>query len=279
MDILLNTQFLAAMKELKTQDAELLTTIGLSDLLGDVMYFGKLPSKRFSLNQNLLDRLAGIEPSPLNREIGRRIMADPKGWCLDAPEDVQKGCSFYASMSTLLNPSSAETIFRYHVIRDNVGVIQDLLGVSSRIADRTVTLFDKSVTIADFDCQLIANENDKLQKQSDSRKLCDFFITQMTGKPDYELLEELEDGEEYRSISIGEVFAATQDIEEASLFSESRNWIPDDRFGGWLAVPCDRCPNTNPDEVTLHFKTKGKESRAFQASHLAPARRPWLTKQ
>lgn len=278
MEVLLNTQFLAAMKDLKTQDSELLTTIGLSDLLGDVMYFGRLPCKRFSLNQDLIDSLAGIEPNTLNREIGRRIMVDPKGWCLDAPEEVQKGALFYANMSTLFGPSSAETIFRYHVIRDNVGAIQDLLGISSRVSDRTVTLFDKSVTIADFDCQLIANESDKLQKQSDARKLCDFFITQMTGNPDYEIVEELEDGEEFRPMSIGEIFAATQNTAEASLFSESRDWTTDDRFGRWTAIPCDRCPNTNPDEVTLHVKTKGEVSRTFQASHLDPARRPWLTK-
>ena len=72
----------------------LFTTEGLSALLEDCIHL-KYPERyKFTypslLNKQVYLSLANLgDGSSEDEEILRRILSDPKGWCLDAPQDVQ----------------------------------------------------------------------------------------------------------------------------------------------------------------------------------------------
>ncbi|WP_341530065.1 hypothetical protein WKK05_12635 [Nostoc sp. UHCC 0302] len=105
----------------------LFTTEGLSSLLHDCICLRYPERHKFTypslLNQQVYLSLANLgNSSSEDEEIIRRILSDPKGWCIDAPADVQQGAKFYDSMGKMFGPRFGTDLFLYHSIRDLEGI-------------------------------------------------------------------------------------------------------------------------------------------------------------
>ncbi|MCC5670823.1 hypothetical protein LC653_45510 [Nostoc sp. CHAB 5784] len=85
---------LPVLQLLLQDNPNLFTTEGLSALLEDCIRLKYSKRHEFTypslLNQQVYLSLANLgNGSSEDEEILRRILSDPKGWCLDAPQDVQ----------------------------------------------------------------------------------------------------------------------------------------------------------------------------------------------
>ncbi|MBD2451840.1 hypothetical protein H6G76_32920 [Nostoc sp. FACHB-152] len=150
---------LPAISKLLQDNPALLTTEGLSALLEDCICL-KYPSHHKFTYPSLLNRdiyLALAElgnGSTQDEEMIRRIMADPKGWCIDAPADVQQGAKFYERLGKMFDADFSTDLFVYHRVRDNIHQLQHKLGISG-VSDRNVSMRDRLFSYPAAEDQLI----------------------------------------------------------------------------------------------------------------------------
>ncbi|MCC5633495.1 hypothetical protein LC613_39210 [Nostoc sphaeroides CHAB 2801] len=135
----------AAVLQLLQDNPNLFTTQGLSALLEDCICLKYPERHKFTypslLNQQVYLSLANLgNGSSEDEEIVRRILSDPKGWCMDAPAEVNVGAKFY-DMGKMFGPRFGIDLFLYHTVRDNIQELQKRLGISG-VRTRNISVRD-----------------------------------------------------------------------------------------------------------------------------------------
>jgi hypothetical protein len=233
---------------------DLFTTQGLSSLLHDCICLKYPERHKFTypslLNQQVYLSLANLgNGSSENEEIIRRILSDPKGWCINAPADVQQGAKFYDSMDKMFGPRFGTELFLYHSIRDNIRSIQKSLGVSG-VRTRNISVRDRLFSYPTVEDQLITLDEDRVILQQAVPFVINYFINLVQIQPAYRLF--LVDKKEQKTpASVSAVKNAVSRAIIAEIYIESIDW---ELTGAncWQGKSVER---VDPDEIrlTLHL--------------------------
>ncbi|MBU7586871.1 MAG: hypothetical protein KAF91_29140 [Nostoc sp. TH1S01] len=277
---------LSIFEALLQDNAELFTTQGLSSLLEDCIWLGYPKRRHIFTYPSLLDRSIYLALADLgnsnaeDEEIIRRILADPKGWCLDASETVQEGAQFYDSMGKMFGTNFGTNLFLYHRVRDNIQELQKRLGVSG-VSPRNISIRDRLFTYPAPEDQLMLLECDACGNVKDERatlqnavpEIVKYFLEIVQMSPIYNLFFVDED-EKKIPTSVAIVEDAAARAVKAEIYSESYNWKPTNT-NCWEGKPA---PQLHPDEIhlILHLDWDENKFMFFDAHHPDINRWPWL---
>jgi hypothetical protein len=217
--------------------------------------------------------LAGFTPQ--NEPLLRRIAADPKGWTLDAPTEIQEGAAWYGRLNSLFSADDISEIIMYHRVRLTVQQIQADCDIPS--CDLVYkTIRGVQVNYMDRHDQLIMLPVDyeilKFHAPGVARQF--FRVVQLDYSYD---LHRLSEEEEALPTTYNQVAELAQVAVYASLGTESFNWEPTPD-GGWRgSYVFDR---EHPDKITLYLAMAWKDGEptdyvTFEAMHPDPSRFPW----
>jgi hypothetical protein len=156
----------------------------------------------------------------------------------------------------------------YHVIRDNIQELQRKNQISSIIGMKTVELLNGSCEIHDFCDQLDLLESDEEIQAQDAKKICYLLLEQVSTSGMYRCFR---DTGSIEPIEFGEIYNATIDPQEASIYTETHQWEPCDQ-GGWVSVgDSGHDPIKDPTEILFHVN-----SESFVLIHKDKTRSPWV---
>lgn len=268
----------AAVLQLLLQDnPNLFTTEGLSALLEDCIRLKYPKRHKFTypslLNQQVYLSLANLgNGSSEDKEIIRRILSDPKGWCMDAPAEVKEGAKFY-DMGKMFAPGFGTDLFLYHTVRDNIQQLQKRLGISG-VRTRNISVRDRLFSYPTVEDQLITLDEDRVTLQQAVPEIIKYFASLVQMQPAYKLF--LVDQEEQKiPTSVTTVENAASKTVIAEIYTESYNW---ELTGAncWRGKSIERL---DPDEIrlTLHLDWDENEFIFFEAQHSDLSRFPWTT--
>ncbi|AUB42010.1 hypothetical protein COO91_08108 [Nostoc flagelliforme CCNUN1] len=269
---------LPALQLLLQNNPNLFTTEGLSALLEDCIRLKYPERHKFTypslLNQQVYLSLANIgNSSSEDEEIIRRILSDPKGWCIDAPADVQQGAKFYDSMGKMFGPHFGTDLFLYHTVRDNIQQLQKSLGISG-VRMSSISVRDRLFSYPTVEDQLITLDEDRATLAQAVPEIIKYFVSLVQMRPAYRLF--LVDQEEQKtSVSVTAVENAASKAVIADISTESYN---SSLTGAncWRGKSVERL---DPDEIrlTLHLDWDENEFIFFEAQHPDLSRFPWTT--
>lgn len=256
----------------------LFTTEGLSALLEDCIRL-KYPERHKFTYPSLLDQQVYLSLANLgngsseDEEIIRRILSDPKGWCLDAPAEVKEGAKFYDNMGKMFGPHFETDLFLYHTVRDNIQQLQKNLGISG-VRVINISVRDRLFSYPTVEDQLITLDEDRLTLQQAVPEIIKYFVSLVQMQPAYKLF--LVDREEQKtSVSVTAVKNAASNVVIAEIYTESYNW---ELTGAncWRGKSVERL---DPDEIrlTLHLDWDENKFIFFEAQHPDLSRFPWTT--
>ncbi|MBC6434197.1 hypothetical protein FM036_27685 [Nostoc sp. HG1] len=256
---------------------DLFTTQGLSSLLHDCIRLKYPERHKFTypslLNQQVYLSLANLgNGSSEDEEIVRRILSDPKGWCMDAPAEVKEGAKFY-DMGKMFAPRFGTNLFLYHTVRDNIQQLQKRLGICG-VRVRNISVRDRLFSYPTVEDQLVIQESDRLTLQQAAPEIIKYFISLVQIPPEYKLF--LVDREEQKiPASVSTVENAASSAVIAKIYTESYNW---ELTGAncWRGKSVERL---DPDEIrlTLHLDWDENQFIFFEAQHPNLSRFPWTT--
>ena len=232
---------------LLSEEPNLLSPKGLSTLLADCRNRSLNPDKvknKLILNNAVYASLSSIFDRVPDREIMRRIMADPKGWTLNASEDVKKGAEYYDRLGQLFGTQDLTDLFTYHVIRDNIQAIQKELSISG-VIDHHVSIRDHLFSYKQEEGQLEILEFDHKILKMEVPKIVDFFLKILDIEPKYSLFRENND-ENLISCDKSEIFELLDYSFKASIICESCEWEKCD--DGWRGKFISK---KDPDKIKL----------------------------
>lgn len=139
-------------------------------ILSDFIYYG----------------LAGLE---LN-EVGlfKRIVRSPEEFGTLSSSEKQTA-NHYEKISNVIGGHAMSEMVMYHIIRDNLNYLQQLLVISS-LKPKNYALRDKLFATLDYDCQMVLTNYDRHVLRKETTRVAQYFksITH-----DYELYCELDD--------------------------------------------------------------------------------------
>lgn len=259
---------LSAINKLLQDNANLFTTEGLSALLEDCICL-KYPSHHKFTYPSLLNRdvyLALAElgnGSTQDEEMIRRIMADPKGWCIDAPADIQQGAKFYDRLDKMFDADFSKDLFVYHCVRDNIQQIQQNLGISG-VTQRHISIRDHLFSYPAPEDQLILLECDRVTLQNAVPGVIKYFLELVQMSPTYNLFF-VDENENKIPTTVALVEDAAASAVKAEIYSESYNWKPTNT-NCWEGKPA---PQLHPDEIHLILYLDWDENKFmfFDAHH------------
>ncbi|BAS59906.1 hypothetical protein NIES2135_20630 [Leptolyngbya boryana NIES-2135] len=259
---------------------DLYTPKGLSELLSSAMFCGTSSGRKRVKIELLKDEeiyygLAGLDAGDFAKNFLRRFAADPKGWALDAPEEVQEGAGWYQKLGSFIKPEGMASIMLYHQIRDHVQLLQQEKQISGIVGERETGLLGHYVTVVDFNDQLLQLPEDLSRIADSAKKVVQLFLDVMPAQQDrYALYKDATgDDKTYEPVGLSEVLSLLNAATEASLYSECQNWRVMEE-GGWRSVSCDRNPDLDPDEIRLTIDTEN-DSHRFIAESRDASRFPW----
>ncbi|WP_414573798.1 hypothetical protein [Nostoc sp. CCY 9925] len=267
---------LPALQLLLQDNPNLFTTEGLSALLEDCIRLKYPERHKFTypslLNQQVYLSLANLgNGSSEDEEIVRRILSDPKGWCMDAPAEVKEGAKFY-DMGKMFGPRFGTDLFIYHTVRDNIQELQKRLGISG-VRMRNISVRDRLFSFPTVEDQLITLDEDRLTLQQAVPEIIKYFVSLVQMQPAYKLFL-VDEKEQKISVSVIAVENAASKTVIAEVYTESYNW---ELTGAncWRGKSVERL---DPDEIrlTLHLDWDENEFIFFDAHHPDPKRCPWL---
>ncbi|AUB43472.1 hypothetical protein COO91_09653 (plasmid) [Nostoc flagelliforme CCNUN1] len=268
----------------------LFTTEGLSALLEDCIRLKYPKRHKFTypslLNQQVYLSLANLSDSSNEEgEIIRRILSDPKGWCLDAPAEVNVGAKFY-DMGKMFGPGFGTDLFLYHTVRDNIQQLQKSLGISGvrtrnisvrvrpgrcrwrSLSKRRHRLFSYPA----LEDQLVMQESDRVTLQQAAPEIIKYFISLVQMPLEYRLFL-VDEKEQKIPTSVSAVENAVSSATIAEISTESFDW---ELTGAncWRGKSVERL---DPDEILLivHLDWSEKEFIFFEAQHPNLSRFPW----
>ncbi|MCC5670928.1 hypothetical protein LC653_46115 [Nostoc sp. CHAB 5784] len=206
---------------------DLFTTQGLSSLLHDCICLKYPKRHKFTypslLNQQVYLSLANLgDGSNEDEEILRRILSDPKGWCLDAPAEVKEGAKFYDNMGKMFGPSFGTDLFLYRTVRDNIQQLQKNLGISG-VRVINISVRDRLFSYPTVEDQLITLDEDRLTLQQAVPEIINYFISLVQMQPAYKLFL-VDEKEQKNSASVTAVENAASKTVIAEVYTESYNW-------------------------------------------------------
>lgn len=255
---------------------DLFSTEGLSTLLMDCVNRSTKPERvknHLILDDAVYDSLSSIFDGIQDKEIMRRIMSDPKGWTLDAPEEVKDGAEYYAKLGKIISAKDLTDMFTYHVIRDNIQSIQKELNISG-IIERHLSICDRILSFHISCSQLSLIETDRVILSQEIPKVVDFFLDVTKLDDQYELSIDDEEGNPHpcNDSKVCEIAGIAID---ASVASESNEWT---KVGNemWNGKHANRL---HPDRITLYLGLTDDETEIIEANHIDKTRKPWLVKQ
>ena len=212
----------------------LFTTEGLSALLEDCIRLKYPERHKFTypslLNKQVYLSLANLgNGSSEDEEIIRRILSDPKGWCMDASAEVKEGAKFY-DMGKMFGPRFGTDLFVYHTVRDNIQQLQKSLGISgvrmSSISVRVRPWRWRSHRLFSYptvEDQLITLDEDRATLAQAVPEIIKYFVSLVQMRPAYKLF--LVDQEEQKiPTSVTTVENAASKTVIAEIYTESYNW-------------------------------------------------------
>ncbi|MCC5664873.1 hypothetical protein LC653_13325 [Nostoc sp. CHAB 5784] len=259
----------------------LFTTEGLSSLLQDCIHLRYPERHKFTypslLNQQVYLSLANLgNGSSEDEEIIRRILSDPKGWCIDAPADVQQGAKFYDNMGKMFGPRFGTDLFLYHSIRDNIQELQKSLGISG-VRTRNISVrvrpwrwrSHRLFSYPTVEDQLVTLESDRVTLQQAVPEVVNYFISLVQIQLAYRLF--LVDKKEQKTpASISAVENAASRAVIAEIYTESFDWELTG-INCWRGKSVERL---DPDKIrlTLHLDWDENEFIFFDAHHPDPKR-------
>ncbi|MFW9257681.1 hypothetical protein [Nostoc sp. CALU 546] len=256
----------------------LFTTEGLSALLEDCIRLKYPKRHKFTypslLNQQVYLSLANLgDGSSEDEEILRRILSDPKGWCLDAPAEVKKGAKFYDNMGKMFGPHFGTDLFLYHTVRDNIQQLQKRLGISG-VRTRNISVRDRLFSYPTVEDQLITLDKDRVTLQQAVPEIIKYFASLVQMQPAYNLFL-VDEKEQKNSASVTAVENAASKTVIAEVYTESYNW---ELTGAncWRGKSIERL---DPDKIrlALHLDWDENEFIFFEAQHPDLSRFPWTT--
>ncbi|MBG1262255.1 hypothetical protein F8S20_25795 [Nostoc sp. BAE] len=275
----------AAVFQLLLQDnPNLFTTEGLSALLEDCICL-KYPKRHKFTYPSLLDQQVYLSLANLgngsseDEEIIRRILSDPKGWCLDAPAEVKEGAKFYDNMGKMFGPGFGTDLFLYHTVRDNIQQLQKRLGISG-VRTRNISVRvrpgrcrrHRLFSYPTVEDQLITLDEDRVTLQQAVPEIIKYFASLVQMQPAYKLFL-VDEKEQKTSVSVTTVENAASKTVIADIYTESYNW---ELTGAncWRGKSVERL---DPDEIrlTLHLDWDENEFIFFEAQHPDMSRFPW----
>ncbi|MBE9036033.1 hypothetical protein [aff. Roholtiella sp. LEGE 12411] len=255
----------------------LFSTEGLSSLLQDCLRL-RYPKRHKFIYPSLLDRqvylaLAGLGNGDAeDEEIVHRIMADPKGWCLDADDEVHEGAKFYDKMGKMFGSNFGADLFIYHSIRDNIQELQQRLGISG-VKTKNISVRDRLFSYPTVDDQLITLESDRIILKQAVPEIIKYFVSLVQMQPAYELSLVSED-EQKIPTSVATVEGYAPMTFSADIYAESCSW---EKSGDncWQGKSTFR---KDPDKIRLflHLDHNDQEFICFEAVHPDKNRFPWL---
>jgi hypothetical protein len=268
---------LPVLQLLLQDNPNLFTTEGLSALLEDCIRLKYPERHKFTypslLNQQVYLSLANLgDVSNEDEEILRRILSDPKGWCLDAPAEVKEGAKFY-DMGKMFGPRFGTDLFLYHTVRDNIQQLQKSLGISG-VRMRNISVRDRLFSYPTVEDQLITLDEDRVTLQQAVPEIINYFISLVQMQPAYRLFL-VDEKEQKTSVSVTAVENAASKTVIAEVYTESYNW----ELAGancWRGKSVERL---DPDKIrlALHLDWDENEFIFVEAQHPDLRRFPWTT--
>jgi hypothetical protein len=268
---------LPALQLLLQDNPNLFTTEGLSSLLHDCIRLKYPKRHKFTypslLNQQVYLSLANLgDGSNEDEEILRRILSDPKGWCMDAPAEVKEGAKFYDNMGKMFGPSFRTDLFLYRTVRDNIQQLQKNLGISG-VRVINISVRDRLFSYPTVEDQLITLDEDRVTLQQAVPEIIKYFVSLVQMQPAYRLF--LVNREEQKTpVSVTAVENAASSVVIAEIYTESYSWELTSA-NCWRGKSVERL---DPDEIrlTLHLDWDENEFIFFEAQHPDLSRFPWL---
>ena len=269
---------LSVLQLLLQDNPNLFTTQGLSSLLHDCIRLKYPERHKFTypslLNQQVYLSLANLgNGSSEDEEILRRILSDPKGWCMDAPAEVNVGGKFYDNMGKMFGPRFGTDLFLYHTVRDNIQELQKRLDISG-VRTRNISVRVRLFSYPTLEEQLITLDEDRTTLAQAVPEIIKYFVSLAQIPPEYRLF--LVDEKKQKiptSVSTVENAASSAAIAEISTESFDRQLTG---ANCWRDKSVER---VDPDKIrlTLHLDWDENEFIFFEAQHPDLSRFPWTT--
>ncbi|MBD2255144.1 hypothetical protein [Nostoc parmelioides] len=249
-------------EKLLQDNPQLLTSEGLSALLGDCIHLKYTQHHRFTYPSLLQDKnvylgLAQLSnPDPQTEQIIRRFKTNPAAWDTN-------GC--------LTEQEAFDFLFLYRRINDNIHQLQKNLGISG-VCLRHIAIRDRLFSYPTADDQMLLLESDRTTLQNAVPGIIKYFLELVQMPPAYNLF--LVDQDEQKiSANPAAVQEAAARALRAEIYCESHEWIQT----GANYWESKHASKVDPDEMhlCLHLDWEEDEFIFFDAHHSDPARWPW----
>jgi hypothetical protein len=196
-----------------------------------------------------------------------RIMADPKGWALDAPQAIQDGAEFYSRLAKMFNTNAMTGIFTYHSIRGNIQAIQRALNISG-VVEKNISIRDRLFSYPEHYDQLDLLESDRRRLRNAAPKVVNFFLEVISIKPKFDLFIETDDDE----LIPVDTFNAPNELLAAEIYTDSYEWEKAAE-GHWTGRSVKKL---HPDKIKLNLQLGDDEWLYYVAEHPDKSRFPWM---
>lgn len=283
-----NNLLIKALVKLLDDNAEMLTTEGLADLLEECRYRGmdrpltKDEWKYPSLAEPwVMPALACVEQSFINR-----LLAAPEEFITDAED--RKGLDYYERIGKFIGSNGAASACYYHAIRDTIQMLQGKFYITASVrADFNCRGVE--FTTFDHESQLLLTDIDRhMAKNFSSATARHFCYLAKMKTPKYNLsrIEEDDKGEFETPTTFRQIKELAKIAKHAILRHESHTWesIGNGSFRSTQNLDIPNEPDTI--ELTLILEWDGDPSfgnwgdaATFRLTHPDPSRKPWLAEE